>query len=68
MTRRPGRPPLADRSAVRTEIVAVRLTPAERDELERRAELELTSVGELLRRAALQSPSDPGQTNGKPHV
>ena len=68
MTRRPGRPTRADRSAVRSEIVAVRLTPGERDELERRAELELTSVGELLRRAALQPPSDPGETDGKPDV
>lgn len=68
MTRRPGRPAHADRSAVRSEIIAVRLTPGERDDLERRAELELTSVGELLRRAALQPPSDPGKADGKPDV
>lgn len=68
MTRRPGRPSFADRTAVRSEIVAVRLTPSERDELERRAELQLTSVGELLRRAALQPPSDPGKADGEPDV
>lgn len=57
MTRRPGRPAHADRSLVRSEIVAVRLTPAERDELERRAAAALTSVAELLRRAALATES-----------
>jgi hypothetical protein len=68
VTRRTGRPARADRSAVRSELVAVRLTPGERDALERRAELELTSVGELLRRAALQPPSDPGKADGEPDV
>lgn len=65
MTRRPGRPLLADRTAVRSEIVAVRLTPSERAELERRAEVQLTSVGELLRRAALGADAPaPGSTDG----
>ena len=50
---RTGRPPLADRAAVRCHLIGVRLTTAERDELERRAEAELTSVSELLRRCAL---------------
>lgn len=65
MTRRPGRPARADRSAVRSELVAVRLTPGERDALERRAERELTSVGELLRRAALGADAPaPDSTDG----